>query len=261
VWIVPIGIQYHYLQPPWSKLDQLLSQLEADNGLSSAPNGLVTEQSLDRHQRLLRLADHLLTQMEQFYQRFYHQTIPKPEGSSTELAAVLLERLQILLDIALGVSEQFFGLPSRGNVIERCRRLEEAGWNAIYREDIPDLGAISNTDRGLADWIAQEAEVRLRHMRLVESFVAVIHPDIPSQLSVERFAEITLILFDVTARIQGNRIPKRPRLGLRRATITIGEPISVSDRWLIYKRDRASSKQAVKDLTQELQADLEKFIV
>ena len=31
--IVPVGIQYRYIQPPWSKLNWLLSKLEADSGL------------------------------------------------------------------------------------------------------------------------------------------------------------------------------------------------------------------------------------
>jgi len=33
VYIVPIGIQYRYVKPPWRQLDWLLSQLEADSGL------------------------------------------------------------------------------------------------------------------------------------------------------------------------------------------------------------------------------------
>jgi hypothetical protein len=93
VFIVPIGIQYRYVEPPWKALEKLLSQLEADSGLEqaipptplskggekrqSSPlappflRGELREESLYR--RLYRLSEHLLSLMEEFYTRFYHQ--------------------------------------------------------------------------------------------------------------------------------------------------------------------------------------------
>ncbi|WP_286132301.1 hypothetical protein [Leptolyngbya sp. O-77] len=40
----------------------------------------------------------------------------------------------------------------------------------------------------------------------------------------------------------------------------MGTPICVSDRQLDYQRDHTSAKQAVADLTQDLQAALEQLI-
>jgi hypothetical protein len=170
--------------------------------------------------------------------------------------------LQRLLDTALKVAEQYFGLQPQGNFIDRCRRLEEAGWSYIYREDLPDLNALPSLQRGLADWVATEADLRMRHMRLVESFVAVTGNYIKQKPSFERFAEITLLIFDAIARIKSNtKTPRRPRLGWRQAQITVGEPISVTERWSIYQTDRHSARQAVIDLTQDLHNALQKFIV
>jgi 1-acyl-sn-glycerol-3-phosphate acyltransferase len=266
VLIVPIGIQYHYINPSWAKLDWLLTQLEADSGLpvQQIDQSIQLDQEKVFYERLFRLAEHLLSQMEKFYDRFYHQnppaptaTIINPSGTPNE---VLAARLQALLDRSLQAAEQYFGFQSHGSVIERCRRLEEAGWDDIYREDWSGLDTLSPVEQGLADWIAEEAKLRMRHMRLVESFVAVTGTYVQEKPSFERFAETSLLLFDLIARIKGEKLPRRPRLGWRRARITVGEPISVTERWSAYQTNRRAARQAVNDLRQDLQRALEKMI-
>jgi 1-acyl-sn-glycerol-3-phosphate acyltransferase len=263
VLIVPIGIRYHYLKPPWSQLDRLLSQLEADSGLppQRLERSHLSEPEKFLYPRLLKLGEHLLMEMEAFYRRFYHQTIPDLTfDSSLSPNQVLATRLQSLLDVALKVAEDYFGLPTQGTIIDRCRRLEQVGWNAIYREDIPDLHCISPLQRGLADWIAEEAELHLKHMRLVESFVAVTGSYVKEKPSPERFAETTLILFDLMARIKGKKIPRRPRLGKRRVSLKVGEPILINERWQTYQRNRKAAKQAIAELTRDLQTALENLV-
>ncbi|MEH2077291.1 MAG: 1-acyl-sn-glycerol-3-phosphate acyltransferase [Nostoc sp.] len=259
--VVPIAIQYRYVEPPWSKLDWLLSKLEADSGLEVKEIDSGDQKEI-YYQRLCRLAEYLITEMEEFYRRFYHQDIPKTISSdeSASLNQVLIARLHRLLDKALQVTEQYFGVQAQGNFIDRCRRLEEAGWNYIYREDLPDINALPAFKRGLADWIAEEADLRMRHMRMVESFVAVTATYIQEQPTAERFAETALLVFDMLSRIQDTTLPGRPRLGLRQAQITVGEPISVTERWSNSHGDRQASKQAVSDLTKDLQIALEKMI-
>jgi 1-acyl-sn-glycerol-3-phosphate acyltransferase len=261
VFIVPIAIQYRYIKPPHLKLNRLLSQLEADCGLSVwQSEGSAEPQPAEVfYQRLLRLAEHLLTEIEQFYRRFYPQLLA--EANSNPNSDLSLDtRLQIILDTALRASEQYFRLGSHGSNIDRCRRIEEAGWNAIYREDLPNLKTIPSLQRGLADWGAEEASLRIRHMRLVESFVAVTENYIREKPTTERFAEIALIMFDLIARIKGKKIPRRPCLGWRNSRLTVGEAISVSDRSVKDRCDRQSTKNAVTDLTIALQRSLEQLI-
>ncbi len=263
VLIVPIAIQYSYVKPPWSKLNWLLSQLEADSGL---PVQEIDESALSKpeeifYQRLLRLAEHLLTEMEDFYQRFYHQQLPEVAEGAASPNQLLIARLHRLMNIALNVAEQYFGLESQGNFIDRCRRLEEAGWSYIYREDLSDFDTLPPLKRGLADWVATEAELRMRHMRLAETFVAATENYVKEKPTPERFAETALLMFDMMGRIRNNKkLPGRPRLGWRQAQITIGEPISVTERWSIYKSDRHAARQAVNDLTNDLHQAIENLI-
>lgn len=255
VLILPIGIRYIYATPPWLQLNALFSKLERESGLPVQPFDARSEPVQQLYPRLIKLADHLLSVMEDFYQQFYHQSLPalsqgdRPEG--------VLQRLHRLLDKALQVSEARLGVSGSGSIIDRCRRLEEAGWNRIYREDLPDLTTLTPLQKGLANWAAEDATLALRHMRLVESFVAVTGLYVKQKPTPERFAETALLIFDVLARLKQQPYPARPRLGWRTAIVTVGTPISVSDRWPQYIRSRRHARQSVTDLTQEIYQSLQ----
>ncbi|BAY90702.1 MULTISPECIES: glycerol acyltransferase [unclassified Tolypothrix] len=265
VYIVPVGLKYSYVSAPWNAIAQLLSELEAASGLPINPseNGnSATIESL--YPRLLTLAEHLLTLMEDFYKRFYHQKLPEAMVASHEGGdrnEALKARLEALMHVALQISEQYFDLQPKGAWNDRCRRLEQAGWNYIFREDFKDLKSLSPIERALGDRVAEEANRRMWHMRLVESFVAVSGSYVKDKPSVERFAETTLLLRDMVKKIQGNNDPlRRPQLGKQKVKITIGEPISISERYPAYKANRVGAKQAVTDFTNDLQKAMESLI-
>lgn len=259
VFIVPVTIQYSYPNPPWKKLDWLLSKLEAMSGLEAISIDSSSKEEI-YYERILRLASHILTEMEEFYQRFYHQTLVPIDLDSLSPNEVIIARLHRLQNVVLGVSEQHFGLQAQGTFIDRCRRLEEAGWSYIYREDLPALDTLTPLARGLADWAATEAAKRLQHMRLVESFVAVTATYIKDKPTFERFAETTLLIYDMMSRLQDDTFPGRPNLGWRQSKVTVGEPISVTKRWETYKKDRQGARTSVSELTQDLHKALQTMI-
>lgn len=194
--------------------------------------------------------------MENFYRRFYHENLPEtaPNPATADPNQALAVRMNALFNVALGVAEEYFDLKPKGNLIDRCRRLEQAGWDYIYREDIDNVAAISSVEKGLADRIAEEASHRMWHMRLVESFVAVTGSYVKEKPTAERFAETTLLLWSVINKIKGGNPLSRPSLGKQRVQMTVAEPICVSDRLDAYK---ASRRSAVAELTSDLQVALE----
>lgn len=97
-------------------------------------------------------------------------------------------------------------------------------------------------------------------MRLVESFVAVTGKYVFEKPTAERLAETVLLMWDMVTRIKGKRPFSRPNLGRRRAVLTIGQPLTIADRWETYKSGRKQAKQAVADLTQDLQTALESMV-
>ncbi|HBY78347.1 MAG TPA: glycerol acyltransferase, partial [Cyanobacteria bacterium UBA11148] len=127
--------------------------------------------------------------------------------------------------------------------------------------DFKSLKTVSAVERGLGDRIAEEANLRMWHMRLVETFVAVTGRYVIEKPTVERFAETTLLLWDMVTRIKGDNPFNRPQLGKKRVKMTIGQPLSVSERYSVYQTNRQGARQAVADLTQDLQQTMESLIV
>lgn len=248
VFIVPIGIRYRYREAPWSALEQLLTQMEHDTGLREDTN------PDDFYQRLMRIGEELLTQMEQLYTNFYHQDLPVLEQPDFN------GRLQRLLEVALKVAEQHFDLMPKGSIIDRCRRIEQAGWDCIYREDLKGKPALSPVEKGLADRVAEEANLRMWHMRLVESFVAVTGAYIREKPTAERFAETVLIAANTIQRMKGENSFEQPNLGKQSVRMVVGQPLLVNQYWETYKASRQGAKQAVTDLTRELQGALEDML-
>lgn len=247
--IVPLGVQYSYLQDNWPGLEALLTEMEKDCGLSASSHQPSFEQL---YPRLINLGNYLLELMENFYRQFYHQNIP-PSSSNQGLP----QRLHSLLDIALQVSESYFGIKPLGDITSRCRRLEQAGWDYIYRENLKSPEELSAVDLGLANRLAEEASLRMWHMRLVESFVAVTGEYIKENPSFDRFADTVIIIWTAIARLKGVDPNKTPNLGKKLVKTRVGEPISVSQRYHSYKSSR---RQAIADLTRDLQIALEQLI-
>lgn len=260
--IVPLNIRYSYVSPPWAALEDLMEKLEARIGLSSqsgtAPKLLADPRSDALYGRVLQVSERLLQEMEQFYSRYYHlphsQSWDEQANGMPDRNARLAFQLKQQLDIALQVAEAHFGLAAKGTLVDRCRRLEQAGFDRIYRQDLEQLTSL---ERGMADWVAQEASLKIGHMRMVERLTMVSGNYILENPTGDRFAEIILILWKIMAYIQGEDPHTPPALGPQTLKMTIGEPISVTERWPIYTESRRSAKTAVNDLTKTIQIALE----
>ena len=98
-------------------------------------------------------------------------------------------------------------------------------------------------------------------MRLVETFCAVNGHYILEKPTAERFAETTLLLWDLVTRIQGSNPFHRPRLGKQRVQMTVGQPLSVSELYPTYHANRHGARKAVAQLTQDLQQALSSLIL
>jgi 1-acyl-sn-glycerol-3-phosphate acyltransferase len=256
--LLPIGLQYSFITSVWPAIERLLHELETEVGLPPTPDRSLEPQRL--YGRLYSLAVVILTRMENFYRDAYHQPLPKaPDATPASNNSDFGARLSRLMEAALQVAERALAVEGRGDVNERCRRLEQAGWDRLY----PASGtatplAASALERGLASRLAEQTAQQLWHMRLVESFVAVSGSYVKDDPSQERFADTLLILWDTLCRIRGGNPERRPRLGSRRAQIRIGEAMEIGPRLAAYRTDR---RGAVASLTADLQRELEGLIV
>jgi hypothetical protein len=91
-------------------------------------------------------------------------------------------------------------------------------------------------------------------MRLVESMAAVTGKYVKEKPTVDRFAQTTLLIWDVINKIQGsNGLGDHSNLGKQHVKITVGEPMSISERYSLYQASRQGARQAVADFTKDLQ--------
>ncbi|NJM95452.1 MAG: hypothetical protein HC792_04005 [Acaryochloridaceae cyanobacterium CSU_5_19] len=146
----------------------------------------------------------------------------------------------------------------KGEFVDRCRRLEQAGFDRIYRQDLDQLTPL---ERGMANWLAQEASLRIGHMRLVERLTMVSGNYILTKPTADRFAEIIIILWKVITYMRGGDPHQPPSLGRQSVHMTIGEPISISDRWPTYQTSRRHAKQAIEEVTQLLETALKEMVI
>ncbi|MCT0226533.1 1-acyl-sn-glycerol-3-phosphate acyltransferase [Synechococcus sp. CS-1328] len=255
--IVPVAIRYHWIEPHWEALDRRLARLMQHLGLELDGAGIGDAEV--RYARLQRLGERLLAVLEGLYARRHDLPDVLPASSPAAEAALspsaqLAARIDALRQRALAVAESLFGLPPRGTLQERCRRIEQAGWERIYRED---LAALLPVERSLADWEAREADLRMGHMRLVEYFASVSGAYVAERPSFDRFAEVITILEDAIAWIEERPLPRRPSFGPRTVTVTVGDALPLDGRLEGYHRDR---RQAVQELTAAVQDSLESLL-
>lgn len=257
VLIVPIGLQYPFVHTSdWTAIDQLLEALEQQLNLAPIATQPTITSSDRRYTRLSQIAVKLLTLMETFYREAYGQVTESiySQAAVDQDSQDFAVRLEQLREVALRVAESHFNLPAKGLISDRCRRIEQAGWDRIYRDD---LDCLSPVERGLADWNATEASIRMGHMRLVEQFAAVSGSYVRERPSIDRYAEVLTIIRRAIAWIEGKDSQKLPQLGLKIAKLQIGQPINVSDRYGAYRQNR---RAAIEQLKTDLQVQLEQSI-
>ena len=233
--LLPIGIRYSWRIQNWTALDQRLSRLEEHLALANEP----LESDRQPRQRLLQIGSVLLDALEQL------ERIPNEPDQS------FAKRLATFRQHGLQRAERHFGLRASGTVQERCRRIEQAAWDRIYRDNLETLTPLG---RSLADWEAREADLQLTRMRLVEHVSSVSGHYLEEKLEFDRCGELLLVVEDAIGWLQDRPINTGPSLGPQRVELSVGEPLPVIKKLDQYQRNR---RQAVSSLTDALQQALQ----
>ena len=237
--VLPVGIHYSWRQHNWGALDARLEALEGHLGISSTNGGAGAPEE-DRRDRLIQIGMNLLSALEQL-----ERLKPKPEQTFSERIGAY--RLH-----GLAKAEAHFGLRAVGNLQERCRRIEQAAWDRIYREGVDQLPPL---ERSLADWEAREADLQLTRMRLVEHFTSVSGHYISDRPDFDRFAEMLLLVEEAIGWMEDKPWRAQPSLGPQRVELRLGRALPVRPRLSQYRSNRRQSLQLLmQDLEQALHA-------
>lgn len=235
--VLPVGIHYSWRQHNWRALDARLDALERHLGIPS-PEAIAGDADTSRRDRLIQIGMNLLKALEQL-----ERLKPDPEQSFSERIGAY--RLH-----GLAKAEAHFALRPVGNLQERCRRIEQAAWDRIYREGVDQLPPL---ERSLADWEAREADLQLTRMRLVEHFTSVSGHYISDQPDFDRFAEMLLLVEEAIGWIEDKPWKGRPSLGPQRVELQLGPALPVRPRLNQYRSNRREAMQLfMQDLEEAL---------
>jgi hypothetical protein len=261
--IIPIGIQYEYRTDVWEQIDQAIATIEKESGLIQSA---ITPEN--RYQRLYDLGLHLVQWVGNYYQTFYRQHIAQDIVQDAQVAVNQSQDLGTLIDNLcdriLRIAEINFGIKAKGTTIDRCRRLEQAGWDRIFRNDIKDIEKLSQVERSFADQLALEAYHSNWHMKIAESIIGITSDYVRQHPSPSRYIEVIKIVWSVLNRIT-ERDPKSvfkqtPNFGDRKLTISVAEPLSVSDLLPEYQSSRIAAKKCTGKLTEDIAKALKDLV-
>ena len=237
--VLPIGIHYSWRHHNWEALDARLTALERHLGISNADADPENAQA-SRRDRLIQIGMNLLKALEQLERL-------KPDPDQTFGERIGAYRLH-----GLAKAEAHFALRAVGNLQERCRRIEQAAWDRIYREGVDQLSPL---ERSLADWEAREADLQLTRMRLVEHFTSVSGHYISDQPDFDRFAEMLLLVEEAIGWIEDKPWKGEPSLGPQRVELRLGRALAVRPRLNQYRSNRREAMHLfMQDLEQALAA-------
>jgi hypothetical protein len=262
VMIVPVCTSCHYREEDWGTLEQIVRGMERQCGLASLPQsrhaddrppGRPDAASRERLcARLTRIARHLVGTAEQFYSRFYGARFTPPgraaPGGEGD-AEALQERITAVCHAALVTAESFFGLEAKGDFLARVFAIRYAGLSLMCREDISDVTRLPPLERTLADRVAAEAWLRLRHMELVDVLGYIRADYLRPDSGIDRFVESALNFRDVINRMEGGNFSGHAYPLGKTARIIVNEPIAVSPHWDAYKANR---RKGVAEVTEEI---------
>ncbi|HWR11290.1 MAG TPA: hypothetical protein VN445_05690 [Rectinemataceae bacterium] len=237
--ILPISIHHRWGADSAGDLDCLIETIEKECGIASPTKA-------SRFCRLSAAAEAILATAEDHYARFYAAPLPRPGNPSRD------ERLRDLCEAALSTAEQAFHLRPDGDTIRRVYKIRQAGWDRIFREDIPDPEALPGLRKALADRVAGEAWYVSRHMELVDLAFYLDFERLKEDDPLERFIETAQNYYDFLSRLKGGNITNRIGIKGKEAIVIAGESISATERLSAFGHNR---KAAIESLDEDLKRE------
>lgn len=242
VFVLPVCFSYHYRESDWPGVERLLAKVERHLGL--AP--LAAAPGAKPWARLARVVRHLLDRVERHYERFHGVAFRQRDRGDVES---LQRRVDAVVEAALAEAERFFGVTPRGDWVQRVLAVRHAGLTWIHREDLGPAGTLPPLERALAERVAAEAWLRLRHLELADVLEYVRLDYLSPDSGIDRYVESVTTLWDVVNRLEGGNISGRGTPFPRVARIEIAEPIPAARHQESY---RANRRRGVADLTDEI---------
>ena len=228
LYIVPIGIKYHYPQNMWDDIDIALTELEE----KILPP---TDQTpIERYERLRRIGIAIFKTLAAEYQYKVDETV------------ALEVHIQKLKEQILSHAEKIMGIHSEADVLTRVRALKNLVDAEVYR----DIEQMTEYEQKIHEELLQKFQRFYPDLERLINFIAISDGYVAEERSPERFLEVIVRLEREvfgTSKIRGPRV----------ASIRVGEPKNLRECYDTYK---AQKRETVEQITLELETTVQALV-
>ena len=228
LYVVPIGIKYHYPQDMWDDIDAALTELER-NILPPAD-----QTPIERYERLRRIGVAVFKTLAAEYQYKVDETVP------------LDVHIQKMKEQILFHAEQIMGIHSGADVLTRVRALK----NLVDAEVYKDIEQMTEYERKIHEELLQKFQQFYPDLERLINFIAISDGYVAEEPSPERFLEVIVRL---EREVFGTSKMRGPRV----ASVRVGEPKNLQECYDTYK---AQKRKTVEQITIELETAVQTLV-
>lgn len=234
LFIVPVGVRYHFTRDMWPEIDASLARLEKFTGVPEEFSARA-----DRYGRLRAVGAAMLHSLE----REYRLPVPKDATDASDLTPRLDAVKEAILQrvaAAAGVA-----LPKGETLPERMRALI----HVIETVTRDEPSAATPYDTELRRLQRDRARPLLNDLRRLANWIAVHDGYVAADPTPERMSDLLI-------RVERECFGEAKLFGPRRCRVRIGEPLNLNDRWAAYTADKRGEVQRMTREAERRVADL-----
>ena len=228
LYMVPIGIKYHYPQDMWDDIDAALTELER-NILPPADRT-----PIERYERLRRIGIAIFKTLAAEYQYKVDETVP------------LDVHIQKMKEQILSHAEKIMGIHSEADVLTRVRALK----NLVDAEVYKDIEQMTEYEKKIHEELLQKFQRFYPDLERLINFIAISDGYVAEERSPERFLEVIVRL---EREVFGTSKMRGPRV----ASVRVGEPKNLRECYDTYK---AQKRETVEQITVELETVVQTLV-
>ena len=228
LYVVPIGIKYHYPQDMWNDIDIALTELE-EKILPPADRT-----PIERYERLRRIGIAVFKTLAAEYKYKVDETVP------------LDVHIQKMKEQILSHAEKIMGIHSEADVLTRVRALK----NLVDAEVYKDSEQMTEYERKIHEELLQKFQRFYPDLERLINFIAISDGYVAEERSPERF-------LDVIVRLEREVFGTSKMRGPRVASVRVGEPKNLREYYDTYK---AEKRETVEQITLELETTVQALV-
>ncbi len=228
LYVVPIGIKYHYPQDMWDDIDVALTELEAH---ILPPTDRTP---IERYERLRRIGVAIFKTLAAEYQYKVDETVS------------LDVHIRKLKGQLLSHAEQIMGIHSEADVLTRVRSLKNLVDAEVYR----DVEQMTAYERKIHEELLQKFQRFYPDLERLINFIAITDGYVAEEQSPERF-------LDVIVRLEREVFGTSKMRGPRVASVRVGEPKDLRECYNTYKTKK---RETVEQITLELETSVQTLV-